>query len=269
MIVPDSKKVSVIMGVYNCAETLSKAIDSVINQTYHNWELIMCDDGSTDKTYQIAESYKKQFPDKIILLKNEKNLGLNITLNNCLKYATGEYIARMDGDDISLPERFEKEVKFLDENPEYAIVSTPMEYFDDKGTFRIGKGGGEPNIKTFAKGTPFCHAPCMVRKSAYESVGGYIVSDKRLRVEDWDLWIRMYEKGFKGFVLNEPLYKMRDDRNAIKRRKFKFRINETRVSVFAVKTLKLPIIYYIFALRPIMVGLLPNFIYRFLHKRKT
>ena len=262
-------KVNVIMGIYNCAETLPEAIDSILNQTYTDWQLIMCDDGSTDNTYQIAEKYRNQFSDKIILIKNEKNLGLNITLNNCLQYSTGEYVARMDGDDISLPTRFEKEVCFLDTHPEYAIVSTPMEYFDEQGTFRIGKGGGEPNIKTFAKGTPFCHAPCMVRKIAYDTVGGYAVSKKRLRVEDWDLWIRIYEKGYRGFNLSEPLYKMRDDRNAFKRRKFKYRINEARVSISAIKRLKLSKVNYIFAIRPILVGLLPTPIYRLLHKKRV
>ena len=261
-------KVSVIMGVYNCEATLPEALDSILNQTYTNWQLIMCDDGSTDNTYIIAESYRQKYPEKIILIKNEKNYGLNITLNNCLRCAKGEFIARMDGDDISLPDRFEKEVQFLDEHPQYAIVSTPMEYFDENGTFRIGKCGGEPDIKSMAKGTPFCHAPCMVRREAYEAVNGYAVSDKRLRVEDWDLWIRMYEKGYRGYNLSEPLYKMRDDRNARSRRKFKYRINESRVGVSAVKKLKLSPFNCIYILRPIIIGLLPNFVYDFLHRRK-
>ena len=88
------------MGIYNCAKTLPEAIDSILAQTYSNWELIMCDDGSSDDTYAIAEKYKITYPNKIKLIKNEKNLGLNATLNNCLKYVDGNYIARMDGDDI-------------------------------------------------------------------------------------------------------------------------------------------------------------------------
>lgn len=262
-------KISVIMGIYNCASTLGEAIDSLLNQTYTNWNLIMCDDGSSDDTYSVAENYKELYPDKIILIKNEENRGLNYTLNHCLKYADGGYIARMDGDDISLPERFEKEVEFLDNYPEYAIVSTPMIYFDENGEFRIGKGNGEPKLSSFAKGTPFCHASCMVRREAYETVGGYILSNKRLRVEDWDLWVRMYEKGYKGYMLEQPFYKMRDDRNAYSRRKFKHRINEARVSIMAVKKLKLSKVYLIWMLRPILVGLLPKFLYKWLHKRKV
>ena len=115
--------ISIIMGIYNCAETLPEAVESIICQTYENWELIMCDDGSTDGTYKIASEYKEKYPDKIFVLKNEENMGLNYTLNRCLESAKGEYIARMDGADISLPERLEKELVFLNAHPEYAIVS--------------------------------------------------------------------------------------------------------------------------------------------------
>jgi glycosyltransferase EpsE len=261
------RKVSVIMGVFNCATTLPTAIESVINQSFKDWELIICDDGSSDQSYCIAKAYQEKYGDQIILLSNEKNLGLNITLNNCLRASNGKYIARMDGDDISLPDRFQTEVDFLDEHPEYAIVSSPMIYFDDQGDFKIGKQCGEPIIHDFAKGTQFCHAPCMVRREAYLAVNGYSISAKRLRVEDWDLWIRMYEKGFKGFNLSSPLYKMRDDRNAYKRRRYKFRINEARVSISAVKKLHLKKIYYIYAFKPIIVGLLPSFVYMYLHKK--
>ena len=92
-------KISVIMGIYNCANTISGSIESIINQTYEDWELIMCDDGSIDTTFDVAKEYQKKYPQKIILLKNKRNRGLNYTLNKCLEIAKGEYIARMDGDD--------------------------------------------------------------------------------------------------------------------------------------------------------------------------
>lgn len=262
-------KISIIMGIYNCASTLSEAIESLLNQTCNAWKLIMCDDGSTDDTYVIAQKYQKLHPEKIVLIKNQSNKGLNYTLNHCLKYVDTEYVARMDGDDISLPNRLEKELEFLERHPEYAIVSTPMIYFDENGDYRVGKGGGEPIINNFVKGTPFCHAPCMVRSEAYTAVGGYAVIKKRLRVEDWDLWIRMYEKGYKGYILEDALYKMRDDRNAYGRRKFKYRINECRVAISAIKKLSINPVYIIFSVRPIIVGLLPKRVYDYLHKRKN
>lgn len=262
-----STKISVIMGIYNCATTLGEAIDSLLNQTYSNWNLIMCDDGSSDNTYSVAERYKELYPDKIILIKNDKNMGLNYTLNQCLKYADGEYIARMDGDDISLPERFEKESKFLDKNPQFAIVSTPMIYFDEEGEWGTGKPSRFPQKEDFIKGTPFCHAPCMVRKEAYDAVGGYSVEKKLLRVEDYHLWIKMYEKGYRGCNLQEPLYKMRDDRAAIKRRTYKYRINEAYVRILAIKMLGLSKTGFVYVMRPLIIGLLPNFVYEYLHRK--
>ena len=89
-------KVSIIMGIYNCATTLPEAIDSIFAQTYSDWQLILCDDGSKDGTYVVAKAYQERLPDKIILLKNEENMGLNHTLNRCLQVAAGEYVARMD-----------------------------------------------------------------------------------------------------------------------------------------------------------------------------
>lgn len=262
------KKVSIIMGIYNCSSTLSEAIDSIIAQTYTNWELIMCDDGSKDNTYDVALSYKEKYPNKIILIKNEKNLGLNKTLNRCLENATGEYIARMDGDDISLPLRFEKEVSFLDEHPEYAIVSSPMIYFDENGEWGESKAIENPTNLDFVTGTPFCHAPCMVRKEAYKEVNGYSTDDRTLRAEDYNLWFRLYSMGYKGHNLQTPLYKMRDDENAYSRRSFKFAKNEAYVRYTGYKMLGLPKKYYIFALRPIIVGLLPKSIYMILHHRR-
>ena len=261
-------KISVIMGIYNCAKTLDEAINSIINQTYRNWQVIMCDDASMDNTYEVAKKYCEQYPDKFILIKNEKNMGLNYTLNHCLEYAEGEYIARMDGDDISLLDRLEKEIVFLEEHPEYAIVSCPMIYFDENGEWGKGYNGGEVKIENMAKGTPFSHAPCMVKRQAYKAVGGYTVDKRLLRVEDYELWIKMLAKGYRGFNLEEPLYKMRDDRAAAKRRAYKYRINETYVRILAIKRLNLSKKNYIYVLRPLVVGLLPSSIYEYLHKRR-
>lgn len=259
-------RVSIIMGIYNCEATLDEAIQSLLNQTFKEWKLIMCDDGSKDDTYNKAKRYAEQY-ENITLIKNNKNMGLNYTLNHCLKYANTEYIARMDADDISLPTRLEKEINFLDYHQEYAIVSTPMIYFDENGDYRVGKGNGEPTKKTFVNGTPFCHAPCMVRKEAYDKVKGYTEEKKLLRVEDYHLWYKMYINGYRGFNLNEPLYKMRDDRNAKNRRKYKFRFNEAYVKYLIVRDFHLSKINYLKVSKPLIVGLLPTFLYDFLHKK--
>lgn len=260
--------ISIISGIYNCADTLVDAIESILAQTVTDWEWILCDDGSGDNTYEVASEYADKFPDKFILLRNVRNMGLNYTLNRCLERAKGKYIARMDGDDLCSPERFEAELRCLEENPEIAIVSTDMEFFDETGTWGRISHPEFPQNKDFLAGSPFCHAPCMVRKEVYDAVGGYSVDKKLMRVEDYHLWIKMYAKGFKGRNIGLPLYQMRDDRNAYKRRKFRYRLNEAYVKTYAVRELRLPVYGYLYALKPILVGLLPGWIYRKLHKRR-
>ena len=174
----------------------------------------------------------------------------------------------MDGDDISLPNRLEIEYNFLEAHSEYAIVSTPMIYFDEHGDWGKRTRGGEVLPTDFIKGSPFCHAPCMVRKKAYDAVGGYSNNNRTIRAEDYDLWFRMYERGYKGFVLSEPLYKMRDDQAAYRRRKLKYALNEMYVRISGYKRLRLPIYAYFYALRPFLVGLLPTYLYMYLHRNR-
>lgn len=258
--------ISVIMGIFNCGDTLSEAIECIVNQTFSDWELIMCDDGSNDDTYEIAISYKEKYPEKIIVLQNEKNRGLNYTLNKCLKQAKGKYIARMDGDDRCDKERFAIEINVLEKEPEIAIVSTDMEFFDESGVWGKISHPEYPVPEDFVKESPFCHAPCMVKREAYMKVKGYSVSDKLLRVEDYHLWIKMYKCGYRGKNIHKCLYQMRDDRNAYSRRSFKNRLNEYYVKRLAIRTFRLKKWNYLLALRPIIVGLLPNCVYDKLHK---
>lgn len=260
-------RISVLIGIYNCASTLVEALDSLYAQTFKDFKVILCEDGSTDNTYDVAEKYA-QSHDNIILLRNEGNMGLNYTLNRCLEYADTEYVARMDGDDISLPHRFETEINFLDAHPEYAVVSGPMVYFDEDGDYREGKGKGEVKKTDFIKGTPICHAPSMMRTDAIMSVGGYSVDDKLLRVEDYHLWFKMYAVGYKLYMLTKPIYKMRDDRNALKRRTWKSRLNEAYVKHVGYNMISLPWYTQIYALKPILIYLLPVSAYKLLHMRK-
>lgn len=260
--------ISIIMGIYNCASTLPDAIGSILCQTVSDWELIMCEDGSSDDTYLVADKFRREYPDKIILLKNERNMGLNATLNRCLEFAKGKYIARMDGDDVCAPDRFYEEVRVLESEQDIAIVSTDMDFFDESGTWGKIQHPEYPTSRDFLRGTPYCHAPCMVRKEAFDQVGGYSVDRKLLRVEDYHLWLKMHRAGFRGKNIHRILYSMRDDRNAYSRRKFRYRLNESYVKCLVVRYLHLPIWGYLFALRPILVGLMPTFLYDLMHKRR-
>lgn len=261
-------RITVIMGVYNCASTLPDALNSLLAQTEQRFKVVMCNDGSSDDTMQVAQEYADLYPEKFILISNDRNHGLGYTLNHCLEYADTEYVARMDGDDLSMPTRFEKEMNFLDANPEIAIVSTLMTRFDEQGTFSnpAPRKGYYPKLHDFIKGTPHCHAPCMVRTEAYKLVNGYDI--EALRCEDYDLWFRMYAAGFRGYNIGEALYAMRDDRAATLRRTLSSRCIETRIIWRGIGLLRLPFFYRFWAIRPILVALLPQKIYDYLHKRK-
>lgn len=273
MDIRQSPKISIIMGIYNCAETLSEAIDSILDQTFTDWELILCDDGSADKTYEVAEKYQKKFPKRIVLLNNQQNMGLNYTLNHCLEHAKGHYVARMDGDDLSLPTRLEKEYSFLEAHPEYAIVSTPMIYFDSQGDWGEGKAIEVPQLSDFVFHAPFhCHAPCMIRREAYQAVGGYTVDKRLLRFEDCNLWYKLYAAGYRGYNLQKPLYKMRDDRNAYHRRTPSARMRGVYVQWVGFQLIKMPLKYYPYLivefLKDLTIVLMPEKVYTALHKKK-
>lgn len=257
--------VSVIMGIYNCSDTLEEAVQCIIDQTYTNWELIMCDDCSKDNTYEVALKLAKK-DSRIIVIKNEKNLTLAPTLNRCIDIAKGEYIARMDGDDVCDITRFEKELDFLKNNPQYAIVSSLMNLYDKYGVYRTIMYREKPLKESFIKGSQFCHAGCMMRIEAIKAVGGYSESMNYKRVEDFDLWVRMYKKGYIGYNIQEALYSMRDDRNAISRRTLESRKNEARVIKNAYKWFNLPKKYIIYVITPIIKWLVPNSLYKLLHK---
>lgn len=165
--------VSIIMGVYNCKNynLLRKSVDSVLQQTYKDFEFIICDDGSTNDTLEELNNLS-QLDSRIKILSYKQNRGLNHALNVCLAASKGKYIARQDDDDISKPERLEKQVRFLDENPEYAIVGTCADVFDDKGIWGQYGVPEEPQKKDFLWNSPFMHPTMMMRKEELLSGGG-------------------------------------------------------------------------------------------------
>ncbi len=268
-----SKKVSIIMGIYNCGSTLNDSIKSIINQTYPNWEFIICDDGSTDDSFQIAKSFEESDPKRFKVIRNSKNRGLNATLNRCLKIADGDYVARMDGDDLCDPVRFQKEVDFLNSHPEYAIVSTYMTTFDEGGEWGCIKTLECPQVKDFPTHVPmFCHAACMIRREAFLDVQGYTEDKRLLRVEDYHLWYKFYAKGYKGYNIQEPLYKMRDDRNALHRRTAQARFNGIYATFIGFKMVHIPKWMYVYAIKNAVIEIIkiiiPDSMYDFFHKKR-
>ena len=165
-------KVSIIMGVYNCKDKslLKNSVQSIINQTYTDWEFIICNDGSTDDTLNYLYEIEK-LDNRIKVVSYKENKGLSYALNYSLKMASGEYIARQDDDDVSKPERLKKQVQFLDENREYAIVGTCADVFDNNGIWGEYTVPEKPQKGDFLWNSPFMHPTTMMRKAELLSVG--------------------------------------------------------------------------------------------------
>lgn len=259
--------ISVLMGIYNCADTLEEAIECIIKQTYDNWELIMCDDCSQDHTLEVAETIAKK-DKRIRVIRNDTNRTLAPTLNHCLQCARGKYVARMDGDDACSLDRFEKEVGFLEEHSEFALVSCHMNLYDSDGIYRVVKHKSVPEARDLLYRSQFCHAGCMMRTSVMKELGGYSEGENCKRVEDYDLWVRLYAAGYKGYNIQETLYAMRDDRNAVKRRSFRNRLNEAKLKIRIVNTFALSKRYYLYACVPILKAIVSTSMYRYAHKNK-
>ncbi len=199
-------KVSVIMPAYNAEKYIKEAIDSILNQTFKDFEFIIIDDGSTDGTKEIISSYQES---RIKLLENDKNLGLVGSLNKGLQIARGEYIARMDADDIALPERLEKQVDFLDKNQDIVLVGSWIDSFDEESKDHfIVEFASDPIIIKWLMVTKnqLAHASVVFRKEIIEREGGY--SNKYEHAEDYELWSRLL-KNYKIANIPEVLLKHR------------------------------------------------------------
>ncbi len=185
------KLVSVIMPAYNAEKYIAQAIESILGQTYKDFELIIINDCSCDRTEEIILSYDDP---RIVYVKNEQNLGVAKTLNVGLEIAKGEYIARMDADDMSLPQRFAKQVAFLNANEDVAVLGTNVETFNETGTICTGWSATDPEqMKVdmlFACG--LAHPSVMMRTNVIRQLGGYAPDYHGL--EDYELWCRVLEK---------------------------------------------------------------------------
>lgn len=194
-------KVSVIMSAYNEEANIARAIVSILNQTYKDFEFIIINDGSTDRTEEIIKEYQNK--DRRIYLISKGNTGLADSLNIGIQNSSGEYLARMDADDIADEKRLEIQVEFLDNNPEIAMVGSWCYLIDltNNRKMECRPPISDKEIKRYMqKDNPFIHSSIMMRRSVIEEVGGY----KLIKgMEDYELWIRI-AKNYK--VANIPLF---------------------------------------------------------------
>lgn len=205
--------VTVLMSVYNGEKYLSEAIESILNQTYKNFEFLIIDDGSTDSSKKIVKSYNDS---RIKLIENEENIGLTRSLNKGIELSKGKYIARMDADDISFPERLEKQVDFMENHEDVAVCGSWFRVIDDKGNL-LSEVKTQINheflfFELFFK-NPMGHATTIMRKSVIEHIGRY--DPDYVRTQDYDLWFRIIESGYKIHNIDRILIYYRKHENMV------------------------------------------------------
>lgn len=200
-------KVTVLMPAYNAAQYIGEAIDSVLKQTFTDFELLIVNDGSTDDTNRLINSYNDP---RILLINHPVNNGIAAALNTGLSKASGRYIARFDADDICLPERLQQQVLFLDAHPGYVLTGSDAEYISENGEhlfyFKCIGHTNEQLLHRMYSHCPFIHSAVMYKKDAVIEAGGY--SPYAHNFEDYFLWIQLKSYG-KFSNLHRRLIKVR------------------------------------------------------------
>jgi len=208
MMLNKKPKVSVIMPFYNCEKYLDKAISSILNQTFQDFEFIIINDASTDRSDEIV---KKYLTDKrIVYIKNCERKGIVYNLNKGIEIAKADIIARMDGDDISEPQRLEVQYQFLQRNPNIALVGCFVKLINEKGEIcgrKIKPIKHEEIKKDILVYATLIHATIMIRKDVFKKVGFY--REQYLWCEDIDLWYRIIFSGYEVANIPQYLYQYR------------------------------------------------------------
>lgn len=250
-------KISVVMAAYNAEKYLSEAMDSILAQTYGDFELIVIDDKSTDRSGQILQDYVRQ-DSRVVVLSNPENLGLTKSLNKGLAIAQGEYIARMDADDICVPDRFARQVEFLDQNPDYSFVSCIGRYIDEDGHEEQLRLFPETNEQIYAmmpKVDAVMHPGVMFRRADIAAIGNYC-EDFRV-VQDYDLWFRGMAAGYKFYNIQEPLVLFRRNDSYNTRKSKAYRLVDYRVRKKGYKINKIPLHKRVYLLVPLALAYIP------------
>lgn len=256
----DKPLVSVIMGVHNQwdEKILLAAVESILKQTYTFLEFIIWNDGSHPDVAKTVQRLM-ELDDRIIVVGQNENRGLAFSLNECIRLAKGKYIARMDSDDISLPCRLERQVDFLEMNEEYDWCGTCVELIDEGGIWGVRHMVEKPQIKDYFKYSPYVHPSVMFRASLFNENQGYLESQETLRCEDYEIFLRLIQRGKRGYNIQENLFQYRETRESYYKREVIFRLNEAKIRYKNFKNLNVLFpIGWIYVLRPIVACLIPG-----------
>lgn len=249
---------SIITGAYNICGCFSfeKSINSILNQTYKDFEFIICDDGSTDDTWELLSAYAQCDP-RIKLLRNSKNLGLAASLNRCIAESQGRYIARHDCDDYCSADRLEKQIAYLKLHEDISVLGCNSYLFDKDGVWGKQSFPTIVHKRDFLFSSPYKHGAVVFRREALLKAGGYRVAKETFRTEDYDLFMTL-QSFCKGANLSEFLYFFCEDQSTRQRRKYKYRIDEAVIRYKGFKKLGLLPVGIPYIIKPLIIGLLPS-----------
>lgn len=264
------KKISVIMGVYNQydEEQLHTAVKSILKQTETEFEFIIYNDGSVK---EVTESIKRlaSLDDRIIIIDAKENKGLAFSLNMCIEKARGKYIARMDADDMSYKDRFKEQIEFLENHPEYHWCGCNAVLFDENGDWGERIMLEVPECNDFLRYSPYIHPSVMYRRELFSEAGGYKVDDETLRCEDYEIFMRFHNRGYRGYNLQKKLFGYRENRVSYNKRKIKYRLNEAKIRYRNFK--KMGILTpkgWLYVARPLVGIIIPNNLLYKIKRRK-
>ncbi len=251
-------EVSVIMGVYNCParEMLTRAVDSILNQTFTDFEFLICDDGSTNDTLQWLHEIAAK-DSRITVIESGENRGLALALNRCLEQAQGAFIARQDADDYSALTRLQAELDFLKAHINVAFVGTDCFVYDSNSIYGEWHRPEYPTKEDFLFNSPFIHGTTMFRREVFDKCGAYRLIGKCHKYEDYDFFMRAYAEGFQGANINQLLYTFysEEKKNFVSR---KMRFDEYLVRKEGFKRLGYGLNQYHYVLKPLALILVPN-----------
>ncbi len=214
----ESLFISIIMPSFNSEKTISSSIESVLNQTYHNWELILIDDGSSDQTISIIQSYIHQ-DSRIIFLQNQQNLGVSFTRNRGIAKASGNWIAFLDSDDQWHPDKLKKQVRVIERNPKVDLVYTGSSFFYSSGrqSEYILQVPKSISYHTLLKQNVISCSSVLVKKALTEK---YPMKRDEMH-EDYAVWLQILRDGYCAWGINEPLlrYQLSDHSKSSNKKK--------------------------------------------------
>ena len=262
-------EISVIMGVYNelNKDILMEAVNSILHQTFEDFEFIIYDDGSCPEAATLLREVAG-LDERIKLIGQDENHGLAFSLNACIDEAKGKYIARMDTDDYSYKHRLEDESDFLENNPEYDVIGGNVDYYD--GSVIWGKTNNCQGIikkEDILNSVPLCHPTVMAKREVYLAVGGY---PNFKRCEDYALWIELFSKGYKLYRIKNTVLRYHLSLEDYKKRTLKTRkdffrllntqytkLNPTKSQIIKIK------------IKNIIAGIMPYKIMYWYHRNKA